>query len=141
MRPYAARSMTSRSRSLQDLSVAQPRRFRSAASPALPTIKPTFEILMASTPQQDPALEAVVAQKYRHGFVTDIEADTVPPGLDEGVIKLISRKKNEPDFMLQWRLKSFRHWLTMREPQWAHLRIVPIDYQAISYYSAPKSKA
>ncbi len=96
---------------------------------------------MASNPQTDPTLEALVGQKYRHGFVTDIETDTVPPGLDEDVIRLISRKKNEPSFMLEWRLKSYRHWLTMKEPKWAHLRISPIDYQAISYYSAPKSKA
>jgi Fe-S cluster assembly protein SufB len=95
---------------------------------------------MASNPQNDPTLEALVGQKYRHGFVTDIESDTVPPGLDEDVIRLISRKKGEPDFMLQWRLKAFRHWLTMREPHWAHLRVAPIDYQAISYYSAPKAK-
>jgi len=85
-------------------------------------------------------LDAIVGQKYRHGFVTDIESDTVPPGLDEDVIRLISRKKSEPQFMLDWRLKSFRHWLTMRQPQWAHVRIAPIDYQAISYYSAPKAK-
>jgi Fe-S cluster assembly protein SufB len=95
---------------------------------------------MSSNPQTDPTLEALVGQKYRHGFVTDIEADTVPPGLDEDVIKLISRKKGEPDFMLQWRLKSYRHWLTMREPHWAHLRVAPIDYQGISYYSAPKAR-
>jgi Fe-S cluster assembly protein SufB len=94
-----------------------------------------------STPQTDPTLEALVARKYRHGFVTDIESDTVPPGLDEDVIRLISRKKREPSFMLEWRLKAFRHWVTMQEPKWAHLRIAPIDYQAISYYSAPKSKA
>jgi len=91
-----------------------------------------------STSQQD--LDALVAQKYRHGFVTDIESDTVPPGLDEDVIRLISRKKGEPQFMLDWRLKAFRHWLTMQEPDWAHLRIAPIDYQSISYYSAPKKK-
>jgi len=96
---------------------------------------------MASNPQTDPSLQALVGQKYRHGFVTDIEADTVPPGLDEDVIRLISRKKGEPQFMLEWRLKSFRHWLTMSEPSWAHVRIAPIDYQAISYYSAPKAKA
>jgi Fe-S cluster assembly protein SufB len=95
---------------------------------------------MSSNPQTDPALEALMAQKYRHGFVTDIESDTVPPGLDEDVIRLISRKKNEPEFMLEWRLKSFRHWLTMKEPNWAHLRVSPIDYQAISYYSAPRAK-
>ena len=64
-------------------------------------------------------LDAIVGQKYRHGFVTDIESDTVPPGLDEDVIRLISRKKAEPQFMLDWRLKAFRHWLTMREPDWA----------------------
>ena len=89
---------------------------------------------MSSNPR-DESLEALVGQKYRHGFVTDIEADTVPPGLDEDVIGLISRKKGEPQFMLDWRLKSYRHWLTMREPHWAHLRIAPIDYQAISYLS------
>jgi len=94
---------------------------------------------MASNPH-DESLEALVGQKYRHGFVTDIEADTVPPGLDEDVIALISRKKGEPQFMLDWRLKAYRHWLTMREPHWAHLRIAPIDYQAISYYSAPKAR-
>jgi Fe-S cluster assembly protein SufB len=93
---------------------------------------------MSSNPR-DESLEALVGQKYRHGFVTDIEADTVPPGLNEDVIRLISAKKGEPQFMLDWRLKSYRHWLTMREPHWAHLRIVPIDYQAISYYSAPKA--
>ena len=85
-------------------------------------------------------LDALVAQTYRHGFVTDIESDTVPPGLDEDVIQLISRKKREPQFLLDWRLKAYRHWLTMREPEWAHVRIQPIDYQAISYYSAPKRK-
>jgi len=92
---------------------------------------------MASTP---PDLDAIVGQKYRHGFVTDIESDTVAPGLDEDVIRLISRKKREPRFMLDWRLAAFRHWLTMREPDWAHLRVAPIDYQAISYYSAPRRK-
>jgi Fe-S cluster assembly protein SufB len=93
---------------------------------------------MSSNPR-DESLEALVGQKYRHGFVTDIEADTVPPGLNEDVIRLISHKKGEPQFMLDWRLKSYRHWLTMREPHWAQLRITPIDYQAISYYSAPHS--
>ncbi len=86
-------------------------------------------------------IEQLVSRKYRHGFVTDIESDTVPPGLDEDVIRLISRKKNEPEFLLQWRLKSFRHWLTMREPSWARVHYPPIDYQGISYYSAPKPRA
>ncbi|HXW09825.1 MAG TPA: Fe-S cluster assembly protein SufB [Steroidobacteraceae bacterium] len=91
-----------------------------------------------SSPQAD--LDALVARKYRHGFVTDVESDTLPPGLDEDVVTIISRKKREPEFMLQWRLKALRHWHTMREPDWAHLRIAPIDYQAISYYSAPRRK-
>jgi Fe-S cluster assembly protein SufB len=86
-------------------------------------------------------LDVIVGQKYRHGFVTDIDSDTVAPGLDEDVITFISRKKREPQFMLDWRLRSYRHWLTMREPDWAKLRIARVDYQAISYYSAPRSKA
>ena len=92
---------------------------------------------MATTPHD---LDSQLAQKYQHGFVTDIESDTVPPGLDEDVIRLISRKKGEPGFLLDWRLKAYRHWLTMREPHWAHLKYPPIDYQSISYYSAPKVK-
>jgi Fe-S cluster assembly protein SufB len=92
---------------------------------------------MATSP---PDLEDLVGQKYRHGFVTDIDSDTVPPGLDEDVIRLISRKKGEPSFLLEWRLKAYRHWLTMKEPHWGQLRYRPIDYQGISYYSAPKSK-
>jgi len=92
---------------------------------------------MASKQQE---VERLVGKKYEHGFVTDIEADTVPPGLDEDVIRHISAKKGEPEFLLEWRLKSYRHWLTMNEPGWAHLKHEPIDYQAISYYSAPKSR-
>jgi len=88
--------------------------------------------------QQD--VQDLVDRKYKHGFITDIEADTVAPGLDEDVIRFISRKKGEPQFMLDWRLKAFRHWQTMTEPNWAKLNLNPIDYQAISYYSAPKSK-
>jgi len=88
--------------------------------------------------QQD--VEALVGRKYRHGFVTDIESDTVPPGLDEAVIRHISAKKGEPQFLLDWRLKAYAHWLTMQEPRWAHVRFDPIDYQGISYYSAPRKK-
>ncbi len=88
-----------------------------------------------------PDLEALVAQKYRHGFVTDIESDTVEPGLNEDVITFISRKKREPQFLLDWRLAAFAHWQTMKEPHWAHVNYPPIDYQAISYYSAPKVNA
>jgi Fe-S cluster assembly protein SufB len=90
---------------------------------------------------QAPEIEDLVRREYEHGFFTDVESDTVPPGLDEDVIRLISRKKREPQFLLDWRLASFRHWLTMSEPVWAHVDYTPIDYQSISYYSAPKSEA
>ncbi|MEX2151557.1 MAG: hypothetical protein WD793_15190, partial [Steroidobacteraceae bacterium] len=82
-------------------------------------------------------LESLVARKYPHGFVTDIASDTVAPGLDEDVIRMISAKKGEPAFMLDWRLKAFRRWLRMKEPAWAQVHYPPIDFQAISYYSAP----
>ena len=85
-------------------------------------------------------VDALVRREYQHGFVTDLESDTVPPGLDEDVVRLISRKKDEPEFLLEWRLKAYRHWLTMREPAWANVTHAPIDYDDISYYSAPKSK-
>ncbi len=85
-------------------------------------------------------VDDLIRGEYRHGFVTDIESDTVAPGLSEDVIKFISHKKGEPAFMLEWRLKAYRHWLAMQEPKWAHLHHQPIDYQDISYYSAPKSK-
>ncbi len=85
-------------------------------------------------------LNKVVNKTYEHGFVTDIEADVIPPGLNEDVIRIISQKKNEPEFMLAWRLNAYRHWLTLSEPTWAHVDFAPIDYQAISYYAAPKSK-
>jgi Fe-S cluster assembly protein SufB len=88
----------------------------------------------------DKEVQEFVRREYKHGFVTDIEADTVPPGLNEDVIRLISAKKNEPEFMLEWRLRAFRHWQTMTEPNWAAVRHGPIDFQSISYYSAPKSK-
>jgi len=84
------------------------------------------------------SIEAQVLQPYKYGFVTDIDADAVPPGLSEDVIRLISAKKGEPAFLLEWRLKAYRHWLTMKEPTWANVHYGPIDYQAIRYYSAPK---
>jgi Fe-S cluster assembly protein SufB len=86
-------------------------------------------------------LREITDQEYKYGFVTDIESDTVPRGLNEDVIRLISIKKNEPRFMLEWRLKAYRHWLTMEEPKWANIHYPPIDYQAIIYYSAPRQKA
>ena len=85
-------------------------------------------------------LSKLVEKKYQHGFVTDIEQDLVPPGLDEDVVRLISRKKGEPEFMTEWRLKAYRHWLTMAEPEWAHVHYTPIDYQSISYFASPKNQ-
>src|SRR5215472_16632506 len=85
-------------------------------------------------------LESLIARGYQHGFVTEIESDTVPPGLDESVVRLISRKKNEPAFLTEWRLKALHAWQKMTEPHWAHVKVAPIDYQAISYYSAPRAK-
>src|SRR5436190_1202394 len=82
----------------------------------------------------------IAAREYRAGFVTDIESETVPVGLSEDVIRLISGKKGEPEWLLEWRLKAYRHWLTMQEPTWANVHHPPIDYQAIAYYSAPKQK-
>jgi Fe-S cluster assembly protein SufB len=85
------------------------------------------------------AIETLVNREYAYGFVTDVETDTIGRGLNEDVIRLISSKKNEPAFMTEWRLKAYRRWLTMKEPHWANLHYDPIDYQDISYYSAPKS--
>ena len=85
------------------------------------------------------AIEMLVNREYPYGFVTDVEADTIPRGLNEDVVRLISAKKNEPAFMLEWRLKAYRRWLTMKEPHWGNLHYEPIDYQDIIYYSAPKS--
>ncbi|MGD8430685.1 MAG: Fe-S cluster assembly protein SufB [Ectothiorhodospiraceae bacterium] len=84
-------------------------------------------------------LEEITSRRYEAGFVTDVEQDTVPPGLDEDVIRLISAKKDEPEWLLEWRLKAYRHWLTMAHPKWAHVHYPKIDFQAISYYAAPKS--
>ncbi len=85
-------------------------------------------------------LKEVVNKNYEYGFVTAIESDALPPGLSEDIIREISRLKNEPDFMLQWRLRAYQHWLTMKKPEWAHLNCAEIDYQNMIYYSAPKSK-
>ncbi|HET8797701.1 MAG TPA: Fe-S cluster assembly protein SufB [Thermoanaerobaculia bacterium] len=85
-------------------------------------------------------IQEIASQEYKYGFVTNIEADTAPPGLSEDIIRFISAKKEEPEWLLEWRLKAYRHWLTMTEPTWANVHYPPIDYQAISYYSAPKQK-
>jgi Fe-S cluster assembly protein SufB len=83
-------------------------------------------------------IEEVAAREYEWGFVTDVEQDYLPPGLDEDVVRAISAKKREPEWMTEWRLKAFRHWQKMSEPTWANVKYTPIDYQAISYYAAPK---
>ncbi len=85
-------------------------------------------------------LDDVTSRDYQYGFVSEIDSETIPVGLNEDVIRLISSKKNEPDWMLDFRLKAYRHWLTLPMPDWAHLNIPPIDYQQIAYYSAPKAK-
>ncbi|NJN40384.1 MAG: Fe-S cluster assembly protein SufB [Gammaproteobacteria bacterium] len=86
------------------------------------------------------ALQNLIDQPYKHGFVTDIESETVPKGLSEDTIRLISRKKNEPEWLLEFRLTAYRHWLTMTEPEWPNVHYPKIDFQNISYYSAPKPK-
>lgn len=84
-------------------------------------------------------IHKVLDRKYSAGFITDIEMDSLPPGLDEDVVRFISKKKSEPDWMLEWRLSAYRHWLTMTPPEWAKLEIAEIDFQASSYYAAPKN--
>jgi Fe-S cluster assembly protein SufB len=85
-------------------------------------------------------VDEITKAEYKAGFVTDIEADTIAPGLNEDVVRLISTKKKEPRFLLEWRLKAYRHWLTMKEPTWPNVHYPPIDYQSIVYYSAPRQK-
>ncbi len=85
-------------------------------------------------------IEQFAAQDYKFGFVTDVEQETFPPGLNEEIIARLSAKKEEPEWMLEWRLKAYRHWLTMTEPTWANVHYTPIDYQSISYYAGPKPK-
>jgi Fe-S cluster assembly protein SufB len=93
---------------------------------------------MSSTATE--TIETLANREYKYGFVTDLDADTIPAGLSEDVVRLISAKKNEPDWLLEWRLKAYRHWLTMEEPKWPHVKYGPINYQDSVYYSAPKPK-
>ena len=88
----------------------------------------------------DEILDEITASDYKYGFTTDIESDTVPPGLNEDVIRLISEKKNEPQWMLDWRLDSYKSWLAMVEPEWHNVTYTKPDFQAVSYYSAPNQK-
>ena len=93
---------------------------------------------MAATLETAEQVRAVTEQKYKYGFFTDIESDTAPKGLSEDIVRFISARKNEPEWLLEWRLKAYRHWLTMEEPNWAKIGYPPIDYQDAYYYSAPK---
>jgi len=90
-------------------------------------------------PTATDTIESLVKQDYKYGFYTDVETESAPPGLNEDIIRLISKKKNEPEWMTDWRLKAFRHWLTLTEPTWAKVHHEKIDYQGITYYSAPKT--
>ena len=87
--------------------------------------------------EQDKILTEVTESDYKYGFVTDIENETIAKGLSEDVVRIISQKKGEPEWLLEFRLKAYRHWLTMKMPEWAHLNIPEIDYQEVIYYSAP----
>ncbi|MDP6107634.1 MAG: Fe-S cluster assembly protein SufB, partial [Candidatus Brocadiia bacterium] len=97
-----------------------------------------------STEVTNAELRAAASQEYQYGWVTDVEADTAPPGLSEDLVRWISAKKNEPPFMLEWRLRAFRHFMTLMDkdqrPTWAHVDFAPIDFQEIIYYSAPRPK-
>ena len=92
----------------------------------------------AQTPPQNAQILERLGRRYDAGFVTEIESDSLPPGLDEDTIRALSARKEEPEWMTDWRLAAYRRWLTMPVPHWAKLQIAPIDFQAISYYSAPK---
>src|SRR5579885_3064921 len=91
-----------------------------------------------STPVRD--VELLTNQEYKYGFETQIEADTVPPGLSEEIIRTISAKKREPEWLTEWRLNAYRHWQSMKQPEWMNVHFPPVDFQKIVYYSAPKVK-
>src|SRR5687767_1010570 len=90
--------------------------------------------------EQERLLKEVTTGEYKYGFYTDIQQDIAPKGLNEDIIRFISATKEEPEFMLEWRLKAYQHWLKMTEPEWANLHHPPIDYQGISYYASPTKK-
>ncbi|KAA6311588.1 FeS cluster assembly protein SufB, partial [termite gut metagenome] len=96
---------------------------------------------MQQTEKPNNYIKEFTQEKYKYGFVTDVHTDVIDRGLNEDVIRLISMKKEEPEWLLEFRLKAYQQWLTMKMPTWAHLRIPLIDYQTISYYAAPKKKA
>jgi Fe-S cluster assembly protein SufB len=90
--------------------------------------------------EDEKSFDKLTDKEYKYGFVTDIESDSLPPGLNEDIVRAISKRKNEPEWLMEFRLKAYRHWLTLEEPQWAKVEFPPVDYQALSYYSAPKQK-
>jgi Fe-S cluster assembly protein SufB len=98
------------------------------------------ELIETSAPVGNEAVIEAMNRRYSAGFVTDIESESLPPGLNEDVVRAISARKNEPEWLTEWRLKAYRHWLTMKAPHWAKLKIAPIDFQAISYFSQPKNR-
>ena len=95
---------------------------------------------MNNNSKNQQTIDESISQEYKYGFTTNIEQDTLEPGLNEDVIKTISKKKDEPKWLLDWRLKAFRHWKKMVTPEWAKINFPDIDYQSISYFSAPKKK-
>ena len=94
----------------------------------------------ATAAEQNPKIQERMEEEYKYGFVSPIDVDIAPPGLNEDIIRLISSKKDEPEWMLQWRLKAYRKWLTMVEPTWQNVHYNPIDYDSIIYYAAPKKQ-
>src|SRR5690606_16210200 len=110
-----------------------------AAARAAPEPNP-FPGDVSSMSSSTETIETFVKQGYAYGFVTDIETESAPPGLNEDIIRFITERKKEPDWLLDWRLKAYRHWKTLREPTWQYPRFKPIDYDAIVYYSAPRQK-
>ena len=90
--------------------------------------------------KEEQLLKEFTSMEYEHGWSVDIEADSAPMGLNEDIVRFISAKKNEPDWLLEWRLKAYRHWLTIEEPKWPNVTYPKINYQDIIYYSAPKQK-
>ena len=96
---------------------------------------------MQEEKEQNELINQVVNEKYKYGFTTDVHTEIIDKGLNEDVIRLISEKKGEPGWLLDFRLKAYRHWLTLQMPRWAHLDIPPIDYQALSYYADPTQKS
>src|SRR3990170_2252035 len=96
---------------------------------------------MSASQETQQTIRSLSQEGYKYGFVTDIESDTAPPGLNEDTVRFISAKKEEPEWLLEWRLQAFRAWREMVQPEWAKVEFAPIDFQSATYYSAPKQTA